>query len=109
MKRVFISDCEGPISKKENAFELMAHFVTGGERLLTRISKYDDVLADVTKKPGYNAGDTLKLILPSLKAYDVTDLQMIEFSAQNILLIANSKDASEHIRSKAAVFLIIIS
>src|SRR3990170_5033021 len=101
VKHIFISDCEGPISKNDNAFELMEHFVPEGDKLFTRISKYDDVLADVVKKPGYNAGDTLKLILPFLKAYDVTDVQMREFSAENILLIPNSKDTLEQIRSKA--------
>ena len=109
MKRIFISDCEGPISKNDNAFELMAHFVPEGDKLFTRISKYDDVLADVVKKLGYNAGDTLKLILPFLKAYDVTDLQMRMFSAENILLIANSKQTLAQIRSKADAFIISTS
>src|SRR3989337_3445481 len=109
VKRVFITDCEGPISKNDNAFEATARFVPNGDRLFSIISKYDDVLADVIKKPGYNAGDTLKLILPFLKAYDVTDLQMREFSAENILLIANSKGTLEQIRSKADAFIISTS
>jgi energy-converting hydrogenase A subunit R len=79
MKKVFISDCEGPISKNDNAFELTAHYVPNGERLFTVISRYDDVLAEVVKKPGYKAGDTLKLILPFLKAYGVTDRKMQKF------------------------------
>ncbi len=69
MKRIFVSDCEGPISKNDNAFELAAHFIPEGEKLFTNISKYDDVLADVLQKPGYTAGSTLKLILPFFKAY----------------------------------------
>jgi energy-converting hydrogenase A subunit R len=109
VKRVFVSDCEGPISKNDNAFELLAHFVPEGGKLFTRISKYDDVLADVIKKPGYNAGDTLKLILPFLKANDATDLQMRAFSAENILLLANSKQTLEQIRSKADAFIISTS
>jgi energy-converting hydrogenase A subunit R len=109
VKRVFISDCEGPISKNDNAFELMAHFVPEGDKLFTRISKYDDVLADIVKKPGYNAGDTLKLILPFLKAYDVTDTQMREFSAESMLLIANSKATLEWIKSEADAFIISTS
>jgi energy-converting hydrogenase A subunit R len=52
VKRVFISDCEGPISKNDNAFEAAARFVPNGDKLFTLISKYDDVLADVVKKPG---------------------------------------------------------
>ena len=109
MKRIFISDCEGPISKNDNAFEITARFVPNGDKLFTLISKYDDVLADVLKKPGYSAGSTLKLILPFLKAYDVTDRQMEEFSAQNLILIANSKDTLQHVRAIASAFIVSTS
>jgi energy-converting hydrogenase A subunit R len=109
LKRVLISDCEGPISKNDNAFEITARFVPNGDKLFTLISKYDDVLADVLKKPGYTAGSTLKLILPFLKAYDVTDAQMEEFSAQNLILIANSKDTLQHVRAVASAFIVSTS
>lgn len=109
MKRIFISDCEGPISKNDNAFEITAHFVPNGDKLFTLISKYDDVLADVLKKPNYSAGSTLKLILPFLKAYGFTDRQMEEFSAQNLILIANSKDTLQHVRTIASAFIVSTS
>ncbi|MDH5793451.1 MAG: HAD hydrolase family protein, partial [Candidatus Bathyarchaeota archaeon] len=109
VKRVFISDCEGPISKNDNAFEITSHFVPDGDKLFTVISKYDDVLADVLKRPNYKAGCTLKLILPFLKAYDVTDCKMREFSAQSLLLISNIKDTLRHVRSVAYAFIVSTS
>jgi energy-converting hydrogenase A subunit R len=109
VKRVFISDCEGPISKNDNAFEAAANFIPDGDRLFSLISKYDDVLADAVKKPGYSAGSTLKLILPFIKAYGVTDRQMEEFSAQNLVLIANSKDTLQHAMSVASAFIVSTS
>ena len=109
MKRVFISDCEGPISKNDNAFELTSHFVPNGNKMFTIISQYDDVLADVLKRPAHKAGSTLKLILPFLKAYDVTDTKMQEFSAQNLLLISNIKDTLQHIRNVAYAFIVSTS
>jgi energy-converting hydrogenase A subunit R len=109
VKRAFISDCEGPISKNDNAFEIATHFVPNGDRLFTIISKYDDVLADVFKKPSYSAGSTLKLILPFLKAYGVTDRQIEKFSAQNLILIANSKDTLQHARAVASAFIVSTS
>jgi energy-converting hydrogenase A subunit R len=109
LKRVFVSDCEGPISKNDNAFEIAAHFVPEGDRLFALISKYDDVLSDVVRKAGYNAGDTLKLILPFLKAYEVTDRDMRSFSAQNLILIANSKVTLRHIRETTDAFIVSTS
>ena len=109
MKHIFISDCEGPISKNDNAFELAAHFIPNGDKLFANISKYDDVLADVLRKPGYSAGSTLKLILPFFKAYDVTDKQMEEFSEKNIVLIANSKNTLSHVQALAEAFIVSTS
>jgi energy-converting hydrogenase A subunit R len=109
VRRAFVSDCEGPLSKNDNAFELTAHFVPDGDKLFSIISKFDDVLADVVKRAGYNAGDTLKLILPFLKAYDVTDRAMQEFSAQNLLLIAGTKEALKHIMSLADAYIVSTS
>ncbi|MDH5793334.1 MAG: HAD hydrolase family protein, partial [Candidatus Bathyarchaeota archaeon] len=107
--RVFISDCEGPISKNDNAFEITSHFVLDGDKLFTVISKYDDVLADVLKRPNYKAGCTLKLILPFLKTYEVTDNKMREFSAQSLVLISSAKDTLRHVRSVAYAFIVSTS
>ncbi len=109
MKRVFISDCEGPISKNDNAFELTANFIPNGDKLFTNISKYDDVLADVLHKKGYTAGSTLKLILPFFKAYGITDRQMEEFSAQNIVLIANSQTTLKYVQTIADSYIVSTS
>jgi energy-converting hydrogenase A subunit R len=109
MKRVFISDCEGPISRNDNAFELTAHFVPNGDGLFTVISRYDDVLADILKRPNYKAGDTLKLILPFLKAYNVTDDKMREFSSENLILIAGIKNTLEHVRKAAHAYIVSAS
>jgi energy-converting hydrogenase A subunit R len=109
VKRAFISDCEGPISKNDNAFEIATRFVPNGDKLFALISKYDDVLADVLKKSGYSAGSTLKFVVPFLKAYGVTDRQMEKFSAQNLILIANSKDTLQHVRAVASAFIVSTS
>jgi energy-converting hydrogenase A subunit R len=109
VNRVFISDCEGPISKNDNAFELAANFIPNGDKLFTNISKYDDVLADVLHKTGYTAGSTLKLVLPFFKAYGLTDRQMEEFSAQNIVLIANSQTTLRYVQTIADSYIVSTS
>ena len=109
MKRVFVSDCEGPISKNDNAFELAQNFIPNGDALFTNISKYDDVLADVLHKPGYTAGSTLKLVLPFFKAYGLTDHQIEDFSAQNIFLIANSHATLRYVQKIATAFIVSTS
>ena len=109
MNRVFVSDCEGPISKNDNAFELTSRFVPDGDRLFTVVSRYDDVLAEVVRKPGYEAGGTIKLILPFLKAYGVTDQKMREFSAGHLVCIAGIRDTLQHVRGLAPAFIVSAS
>jgi len=108
-QRIFISDCEGPISKNDNAFELVSHFIPDGSRLFTLISKYDDVLADVIKRPSYKAGDTLKLILPFLKAYGVTNQTIIDYSSQNVLLVPGAKETLWFVRNFMPAFVVSTS
>ena len=82
--RQFNTDCEGPISKNDNAMELAASFIPDGGRFFSLVSKYDDFLADVEKRTGYKAGDTLKLILPFLKAHGVTNAEMVNYSRKKL-------------------------
>jgi energy-converting hydrogenase A subunit R len=109
MKKIFITDCEGPISKNDNAFELTRRFIPEGEKFFTQISRYDDILADIIKRDGYKAGDTLKLIVPFLKAYEVTNKKMMEFSAQNILLMPGAKNTLRFLRGRTPSFIVSTS
>jgi energy-converting hydrogenase A subunit R len=107
--KVFVTDCEGPISKNDNAYELTCHFVPDGAKLFSVISKYDDVLADVLKREGYKAGDTLKLILPFLKTYGVTNRGMKAFSEKNVLLVAGARDTMQFVQRIMASFIVSTS
>lgn len=109
MRRIFVSDCEGPISKNDNAFEITKKFIPQGEKLFTLLSKYDDVLSDILKVSAYDAGSTLKLILPFLKAYDVTEKNIEQFSAENLLLLVDSKVALDYIRKLSPAFIVSTS
>jgi energy-converting hydrogenase A subunit R len=106
---IFISDCEGPLSKNDNAFEIASQFIPNGNKLFSKISKYDDVLADVLQRHGYSAGSTLKLILPFFKAYGVDDRLIEEFSANNIILIPNTKKMLHHVQTIASAFIVSTS
>lgn len=108
-ERVYVTDCEGPISKNDNAFELTRHFVPEGEKFYSQISRYDDVQADVVNRQEYKAGDTLKLIVPFLKAYNVTNLKITEFSARNIMLMPGAKEALTYIKNAMPSFIVSTS
>ncbi len=107
--KFFVSDCEGPISVNDNAFEMAGYFIDDGEKFFQIISQYDDVLAYEIKRPGYNAGDTLKLILPFLKAYGATTKKMEEFSSGNVLLIPGAMETLARVNRTMPSFIISTS
>ncbi len=102
-------DCEGPITRNDNAFELCEALLPRGGEFFSRVSKYDDYLADIEKRPGYKAGDTLKLILPFLKAYGATNQKMEEFSRQTLVLLKGSREMLSKVAALMPAFIISTS
>jgi len=105
----FNTDCEGPISLNDNAYELAKHFIPDGDSFFTQISKYDDILADIIKRPGYKAGDTLRLILPFLKAYGASNKTIEEYSGKNIIMVPGAESSLKYISNKMPAFIISTS
>jgi predicted HAD superfamily phosphohydrolase len=83
------TDLEGPLVLNDNAFELCREFIRpDGDRFFKQVSRYDDYLADMAKTPGYKTGDTLKFILPFLKASGLTNENILDFSRKTLRLVS---------------------
>jgi predicted HAD superfamily phosphohydrolase len=94
------TDCEGPLALNDNAFELCREFIKPqGDRFFQQVSRYDDYLAEVAKRPGYKAGDTLKLILPFLKAHGLTNAQIEAYSQKTVALMPGAEAAFTFLHS----------
>jgi energy-converting hydrogenase A subunit R len=92
--------CEGPLALNDNAFELCRDFLPlDGAAFFMRVSRYDEYLVNIAKKPGYKAGDTLKLILPFLKGAGLTNDRVAEYSRQHISLMPKAGDAYPFLHS----------
>jgi energy-converting hydrogenase A subunit R len=107
--RVFVTDCEGPLTRNDNAQEIAAAFIPNGAEFFARLSRYDDYLADVVRKPGYNAGDTLRLIAPFLRAFGLDDKAVEDFSAANVLVVPGADQLLAEVRALMPAFIISTS
>jgi predicted HAD superfamily phosphohydrolase len=95
------TDCEGPLALNDNDFELCREFIKPqGDRFFQQMSRYDDYLAAVAKKPGYKAGDTLKLILPFLKASGLTNAQIEAYSQETVKLMPGAQEAFKFLHGR---------
>ena len=107
--RIYVTDCEGPLTRNDNAQEIAERFIPDGAEFFARLSRYDDFLADVAHKPGYNAGDTLRLIPPFFKAHLVTDADVEAFSAEQVLVVPGALKALAAIGAALPAFIISTS
>jgi len=95
------TNCEGPLALNDNAFELCREFIQPqGDRFFQQVNRYNDYLVEVAKRPGYKSGDTLKLILPFLKAQGLTNAQIEAYSRKNITLLPGAEGAFKFLHSR---------
>jgi energy-converting hydrogenase A subunit R len=71
MVKIICFDLEGPLSPQDNAYEVMG-LVEGGHKIFEVLSRYDDLLT-LEKRPGYEPGDTLSLIVPFLLHHGIKE------------------------------------
>ena len=45
-RRIYVTDCEGPLTRNDNAQEIAERFLPDGAEFFARLSKYDDFLVD---------------------------------------------------------------
>ena len=108
-EKSFITDCEGPLTLNDNAFELAAKVIENGDELFKVLSLYDDYLADVVKVENYKAGNTLKLILPFFACENLTNLDMVEFSQNNIYSVRDSKFLLSYLKKAMNIYIVSTS
>jgi len=109
LKKLFVTDCEGPLSLNDNAYELAKEFIPDGDEFFRIISLFDDYLVDVVKKADYNAGSTLKLIVPFFKAYGVTSEDIVNFSKNNVFFVDGAYETMELAKKSMDSFIVSTS
>ncbi len=97
-------DLEGPLSPQDNAYEVMS-LSENGRRVFEALSEYDDFLS-LENRPGYEPGDTLKLIVPFLKYYGIAE-DDIKVVSEGAVLVQGMKDVVEWLRSQGEQVRII--
>jgi len=108
-KTIYITDCEGPVTRDDNAYEIADAFLREGGRLFSLLSKFDDYLGDIEKVEGYRYGSTLRFILPFLKTADVTDREIQGFSGQHITVMGGIRETLQAINGLAPVYVVSTS
>ena len=108
-EKSFITDCEGPLTLNDNAFELCAYFIDDGDELFKILSLYDDYLVDEVKKENYKSGNTLKLILPFFALENLKNDDLINFSQEHIYVVNDSKFLLKYLKNAMNTYIVSTS
>lgn len=108
-EKSFITDCEGPLTLNDNAYEIADNVIPDGEKLFKILSLYDDYLVDIVKKENYKAGNTLKLILPFFVVENLKNKDLIDFSRNNIYSVNDSKFLLEYLKETMNTYIVSTS
>lgn len=106
--KFYVTDCEGPLSINDNAYEISDFFIPDGGQFFSILSNYDDRLAQQNTGE-YLAGSTLRFILPFFKAYGLTEKDLIEFSEDNIFMIDGAYDMIKYIQDIMPCYIVSTS
>jgi energy-converting hydrogenase A subunit R len=102
------TDWEGVHGFNDAAAELTASFHPEGQEAgvshFDKRSKVDDWW-ELTRE-GYSAGTTLVLVLPSYKAWGLTDAKMREYALSNLRIIPGAIETLDYVSKMMPVFVI---
>jgi len=107
--KILVSDLQGPITANDNARELTAAMVEDGDRLFRAVRRYEKVLSTISRKEGVKPGDSLRLILPFLKAYGATDSSLLRFSKENMHIVPGADKAMRFAQELMSSFIVSTS
>ncbi len=107
--KVFVSALQGPVTANDIARELTAEVVEDGDQLFEVIRRYEWVLANVLRKEGVKSGDSVRLVLPFLKAYGATDSLLLRLSKQRLRIVPGADKAMRYVQALMSSFILSTS
>ena len=108
-KNIYITNCEGPVSRHDSTQEIAEAFLPEGGKLFGLLSQFDSYLGDIEKIKNHVYGSSLKYILPFLKAAGVTDKSVREFCNQHISVADGTKEMFTSMREEMETYIVSTS
>lgn len=100
-----VCSCKGFLQMNDSSRDLCARFVDRGDKLYDMISRYDDMTAYVLNRSEGRSGNTVKFIVPFLKAYGMTDYAAMEHCRNSLKLMPEAKRVMRHLMDTLPTFV----
>jgi len=99
IEKMFFTDWEGPWVLTDFALEL-SRAILNNERFFMNLSDYDDYLAYKLGRGGYEAGYTLKLLVPFLASANLKNDEVAKLAELTVKFVPEAKLAMERLQKR---------
>lgn len=103
--RILVTDLSGFVVKNNSLRDVCARFIRNGAHVYDVIRRYDALTAYVLGREEATAGNTVKWVVPFLKAYGATDYLVEKAYAETLQLMPGSEDALRFISRLLPTFV----
>lgn len=101
----FICSCHGILSRNNNARDLCENFMKNGGKFYDAISRYCDICTYALGRGGNKSPFTNKLIIPFLKAYEVSDHDAYVFAKKSLKPFPGARELMKYVDNTLPVFI----
>jgi len=104
-EKQLVMSCDGILSRNDYARDLCAKTIRDGARFFDVISRYEDLSTYALERDETKVRQTMKLIVPFLKAFGMTDHFAYEFAKSDLKLTEGSEGTASYLRHLLPSFI----
>ncbi len=101
-----IVEAQGFLTPCNSIRNLAVHFLKNGGKVYDLLDRYDNIVNYVlNRNDASNMSDSSKLLAPLLKAYGVTDYEVLRYYSENLPVMPGAKDAMKYFLNTMPTFI----
>ena len=97
-EKQLIMSCDGILTGNDYARDLCARCIRNGSRFFDAVSRYEDLSTYALERDESKSHQTMKMILPFLKAFGMTDHFAYEFAKENMRITPGAAETTAYLR-----------
>ena len=104
-EKQLVMSCDGILTRNDFARGLCARSIRNGARFFDAVSRYEDLSTYALERDESKNHQTMKMIIPFLKAFGMTDHFAYGFAKENLDLIPGSDGTASYLRRLLPSFI----
>lgn len=104
-EKQLIMSCDGILSKNDFARDLCAKTIRNGGRFFDVVSRFEDLSNYAIERDETKDHQTMKMIIPFLKAFGVTDHFAYQFAKDNLNIMPGADGTATYLRNLLPTFI----